>query len=223
MITMPPYIYDYEAFDLLDPADRWIYDKVDLSTQLGYYCGAHGTQPDVPGDYVVRPVTSLHGMGTGGFFKVTLDDWLEEPGYFWCEWFIGPHHWTQYINDVAVSHAIGILNNSGILECAQLPVAQAPDLPAPLQNFSRYMLAERIGDNVIECVPRFMTGNAQRRFVADYKQIDPMYTLKNDERVRYGTTDMKRAPITLNGHDGYTWGDSDIVDYNRRVHNPAFE
>ncbi len=220
MIIQPPYQYDFEQILTLDPADRWIYDKLDLSTRLGHNCGPHDVIPP-PGVYCVRPIESLHGMGTGGFFKVDTDDWLQEPGYFWCEWFDGPHRWIQYINDVAVSNSTGVMNNADTLECEQTPTNTAPALDPVLQNFSRYLLVEMIGDKIIEAAPRFMSYNAQQRFIANYRQIEPQY--RGDELVsdiRFGTTDMKRHPITLNGHDGYTWGDyrSDSLDINRRPH-----
>ena len=216
MIIQPPYQYDYLQFDTLDVADRWIYDKLELSTRLGHHCGPEADIPS-PGVYCVRPAQSLHGMGRGGFFKVDTDNWLQEPGYFWCEWFDGPHHWVQYINDVAVSNCVGVMNNSDMLECEQTPTNIAPALDPVLQNFSRYLLVEYIGDKIIEAVPRFMVNNAQQRFVSNYRQIDPQYRPERVVTIKFGTTDMKREPITLNGHDGYTWG-SDDVDHNRRPH-----
>jgi len=220
MIILPPYAYDYVLIDQIDPADRWIFNKLELATRLGHDCGPENVVPSF-GDYCVRPEMSLHGMGTGGFFKVHTDNWMQEPGYFWCEWFNGPHHWVQYINDVAKSYSTGVMNNTDRLECEESPVAQAPAIHPVLQNFSRYMLVEFIGDKIIEAAPRFMVGNAQHRFVADYRSINPRYKPEDDVTIKYGMTNMKRVPITINGHDGYTWGDSDRVDYNRRPFAPT--
>ena len=222
MIILPPYDYEFKIFDKIDVADRWIFNKLELATRLGYECGPEAEIP-LPGDYCVRPEMSLQGMGTGGFFKVHTDDWMQEPGYFWCEWFDGPQHWVQYINDVAVSYCTCVMNGDE-LECEQTRTNQAPALHPVLQNFSRYLLVEMIGDKIIEAAPRLMCNNAQKRFVADYKTIDPQYKPEDGGvDINYGQTNMMRQPVTLNGHDGYTWGDSDRVDYHRRKHDPTME
>ena len=218
MIILPPYDYEYLLFDKIDVADRWIFNKLELATRLGYACGDESVIPPF-GEYCVRPETSLHGMGSGGFFKVHTDDWMQRRGYFWCEWFDGPHHWVQYINDVAVSYCTCIMNNRDVLECAQTRTNQAPALNPVLQNFSRYLLVEMIGDKIIEAAPRLMCNNAQQRFIDDYKSINPRYTPQDDVTIQFGQTNMKRVAITLDGHDGYTWGDSDRKDYNRRAHS----
>ncbi len=208
MIVEPPYDVDWQIFPRLDVADQWIFDKLELSTRLGHSCGPENVIPPA-GDYCVRPQQNLFGMGKGGFFKVNTSNWMQETDYFWCEWFDGPHHWVQYINDVAKSYCTGILNGD-MLECEQAPAPQAPPLPAVLQNFSRYMLTELIGDKIIEATPRFMPECAQQRFVADYKSIDPQY----NPNVNFGITDMKREPVTLSGHAGHTWGEH--AEYRRR-------
>ncbi len=219
MIILPPYLYDYQVHARLDPADQWIYDKLELATRLGHSCGASAVVPP-PGEYCVRPQENLFGMGKGGFFKVHTDNWMQEPGYFWCEWFNGPHHWVQYIEDSAVHYSTYNMNGE-FLEGVVTPTPQAPALDPVLQNLSRYLLVEMVGDKIIEAAPRFMPRNAQERFIANWRVFnsEPQYDPLNDGvEILFGITDMKREPITIGGHDGYTWGDSDLVDYNRRSH-----
>jgi len=82
------------------PDDLWIYDKLVLSRKLNYICGPAGVPVPYPGEYIVRPITNIDGMGIGAKF-VRLDQSTEnvvEPGYFWCEVFKGTHLSVDYVN-----------------------------------------------------------------------------------------------------------------------------
>lgn len=90
-------MWDTDAWKLY-PNLRYFYDKLHLSTRLGYSCGPAGIEPSKPGTYVVRPITNLLGMGAGSYVKtVKYEEKLDiEPGKFWCQYFMGRHYSVDY-------------------------------------------------------------------------------------------------------------------------------
>ena len=77
--------------------ELWIYNKLELSTLLGYNCGPIGVEVPTPGWYIVRPPINLLGLGLGAE-KVWIDKVTDHltVGHFWCEWFEGRHHSVDY-------------------------------------------------------------------------------------------------------------------------------
>lgn len=84
-------IFDDIMWNLCDPNDLWIYDKLILSRKMGYVCGPPGVPVPNADSYIVRPITNIEGMGRGAEI-LWLDDDTDHlpPGYFWCEIFDGP-------------------------------------------------------------------------------------------------------------------------------------
>lgn len=86
-------IYDEDVWQKVDVQDLWVYDKLILSKYLGHVCGPAGVNVPAVGDYVVKPITNIMGMGIGArpvYFDTLKTDSIG-PGYFWMEWFKGPH------------------------------------------------------------------------------------------------------------------------------------
>ena len=82
-----------------DPDDLWIYDKLILSSKLGYVCGPAGVPVPEPGIYIVRPITNIEGMGRDVQFIRLEDNTQHLPaGHFWCEVFQGRHLSVDYIH-----------------------------------------------------------------------------------------------------------------------------
>ena len=52
-----------EEWNLIDPRDLWVYNKLFLSRVLGYKCGPAGTTVPRPDFYIVRPSINFFGMG----------------------------------------------------------------------------------------------------------------------------------------------------------------
>ena len=80
------------------PQHRWLFNKLELSLRLGYNAGPGGTSVPYVGEYVVRPIMNLSGMGVGAR-KVYLEpgDYNSvPPGYFWCEYFNGQSITVDY-------------------------------------------------------------------------------------------------------------------------------
>ena len=89
--------FDCDAY-LKYPAQRWVYNKLTLSERLGYNTGPAGISVPHAGDYIVRPIINLSGMGVGAQrMQLVTDDWTSvPPGYFWCECFHGLHTTIDY-------------------------------------------------------------------------------------------------------------------------------
>ena len=215
MIVQPPYVYDSVIYNKLPVKDRWLMNKLSLAEKLGHNCGPTGTVPS-KGQYCVRPMMNIYGGGEGGFFKVDEKEAAKNlPGYFWCEWFNGPHIWTQYINDEPITYAKNVITNN-ILTCPKVeedPVVLkkvAPHLPECLRGISRYMITESIGNKIIEVSPRLMYYCAYDWIVDDYKKIDPTYNFEDDD-IKYGNCDIEQLPVVWRTSDGrvlkgWRWG-----------------
>lgn len=89
---------DHDAWKMCHIEDLWIFDKLLLSKKLGYVCGPSGLDVPHPGEYVIRPITNLCGMGrdaTIQHIEKSTDDL--PPGHFWCEVFEGRHLSVDYV------------------------------------------------------------------------------------------------------------------------------
>jgi len=90
-------IYDSDAWNKY-PQHRWLFNKLELSLKLGYNAGPAGVSVPSDGDYIVRPIMNLSGMGVGAR-RVQLergDSNTVKPGEFWCEYFHGPNVSIDY-------------------------------------------------------------------------------------------------------------------------------
>lgn len=77
---------------------RWVLNKLELSIKLGYHCGPAMKPVDKTGEYIIRPIMNLSGMGihTRKMFLEQDRVTTIEPGYFWCEYFEGPQYSIDY-------------------------------------------------------------------------------------------------------------------------------
>jgi hypothetical protein len=100
---MSQVIEDYQAWEAY-PNYRWVFNKLELSLQLGYHAGPAGIPVKQHGNYIIRPIYNPYGMGIGAHKKwlsPTMEDEMAchkhiPPGYFWCEWFEGNHYSIDY-------------------------------------------------------------------------------------------------------------------------------
>lgn len=82
-----------------DPEDLWIFDKLILSTKLGYICGPAGVDVPEDGFYIVRPCVNFLGLGLGANIEfLRADVWTDflPYGTFWCQQFKGDHISVDY-------------------------------------------------------------------------------------------------------------------------------
>ena len=99
---------DYEAW-VKYPEHRWVYNKLELSLKLGYDAGPACVPITKSGNYVIRPIYNLYGMGIGAKIvhldASVIDDMKNHaavpPGYFWCEAFEGTHYSVDFIRTKA--------------------------------------------------------------------------------------------------------------------------
>jgi len=88
---------DWEAYGAYPHHRNW-FNKLWVAEKMGYDCGPAGIAPADDGVYVVRPIYNLSGMGVGATVKeIKGGDYNQVPaGYFWCEYFDGPHYSADY-------------------------------------------------------------------------------------------------------------------------------
>lgn len=74
-----------------NPRHRWVYDRLLVTSALGYRGGPAGVEPE-PGDYPViwKPITNLYGMGKGVEI-VEACDGTYRPGFMWSRRYTGRH------------------------------------------------------------------------------------------------------------------------------------
>jgi hypothetical protein len=148
--------------------DLWLFDKLILSRKLGYKCGPAGVPVPTPGNYIVRPVTNIIGMGKGASFKYIEHDTKDLPaGSFWCQIFEGRHLSVDYHYGSPILTVEGFRNPGDPLwkfskwqKCAEhlfMPIELSL-----LRKFE-YVNIEYIGKRVIEVHlrgnPDFVHGN----------------------------------------------------------------
>jgi hypothetical protein len=90
--------FDRDAY-IRYPDQHWVYNKLALSERLGYNTGPAGVCVPHNGDYVVRPIMNLSGMGVSACrMQLEKNDCSSvPPGYFWCEYFYGLHTTIDYV------------------------------------------------------------------------------------------------------------------------------
>lgn len=159
---------DNDAY-LKYPEHRNWFNKLWVAEKLGYKCGPAALAPEEDGVYVVRPIYNLSGMGVGATVKeIKAGDTTQVPaGYFWCEYFEGPHYsadykW-QYDRDHIWGHWKEPWKGQSCYEGINMPINLSkfyewkrsdyiPKVPDQLVELSKveHINVEFIGDKVIE-------------------------------------------------------------------------
>lgn len=159
-----------DEFQQVRTEDLWLYDKLILSSKLGYVCGPVGCEVPKPGHYIVRPTVNFLGLGIG-----TSIEWIEDstdhlpPGYFWCEIFEGPHYSIDYSRTYCKLVVEGIKSKDTFQKWDRWIKR---DIEIPIPKFLRYysltypwLNIEMIGNKVIEvhlrCNPDFQYNNTE--------------------------------------------------------------
>ena len=93
--------------ELIDDIETWSrypnhqiwHNKLWLSQQLDYKCGPAGATVPEKGEYIVRPIYNLLGMGLEAKFMFLEPSYKINqipPGHFWCEKFEGHHYSADF-------------------------------------------------------------------------------------------------------------------------------
>lgn len=148
---------DLEAWDIVDPEDAWVFDKLLLSKRLGYPCGPKGTEVPKKDKYVVRPCVNLLGMGRSAEI-LTLEgntEYLIDDGFFWQKKFNGRHLSFDYVDGIQVLCVEGHkVNKNNLRTWARWEKTKhrfkLPPFLLMLAVKYRYLNIETIGGKIIE-------------------------------------------------------------------------
>ena len=153
---------DITAWDKL-PRSRWMLNKLYVQQRLGNVCGAVGIEPlEYP--VWVKPVINVHGLGIGSRKVQSRHLMNYEPGMMWMPFYEGDHisydiKWEA--GEPMEVYAAKGLNGPNFTEWQVdriEPNEKLKSLVYKLSNLgdlpSRFNI-ETIGDNLIECHPRW--------------------------------------------------------------------
>jgi len=150
---------DAYAYRWCHERDRWLFNKLAVAEYMGYLCGPGGVPVPHDGEYVVRPIYNIRGMGAGAHFDfITEDnDVAVPPGYFWCERFPGYEVLSVDYNFYGqpIRARRGRLRNNDpqrFDRWTELHVSDLdlPPFPIPLHGQYSTVNAEFMGDKVVE-------------------------------------------------------------------------
>lgn len=150
------------------PHHRKWFNKLYVAELFGYDCGPAGLSPTKDGTYVVRPIYNLSGMGVGAHVKeIKAGEDAVPAGYFWCEYFDGPHYSADYVwqydRDMVNGKWLQPWKGSSCWEGTNMPInltkfvewkrtdyiPKVPDELVCLRDV-KHINVEFIGDRVIE-------------------------------------------------------------------------
>jgi hypothetical protein len=173
---------DVEGWLSLHPADYWVFDKLILARKLGHVCGPAGMPVPSPGQYVVRPIMNMHGMGILSRIEEITDQTSHlHPGEFWCEKFEGDHISVDYINQKPVLTVKGERNpENPVYKWDKWTKTDHcigyPDILRDLHRHYEKVNCEFIGGKLIEVHfrhnPDFRFGNTEAIPVWDASQTE---------------------------------------------------
>ena len=161
---------DWQVWQTCSRADVWVYDKLLLALFLGHDCGPAGVPVEKPGQYIVRPITNMYGMGAGARVMWFDEDTVKAPpGSFWCEMFHGEHisvdyEWTGNLRLGYQPFRVDLAEKRN-LRFHRWRNADHLDVPPfPVELCSNYPVvnAEFIGDR---CIEVHLRGNPDPRDV----------------------------------------------------------
>lgn len=160
--------------------DKWIFDKLILSSFLGYKCGPAGVPVPEEGEYIVRPIVNIGGMSAGAEIRhLSLEDSVTiPPGYFWCEIFEGLHLSIDFEDGKLKYGAVGHKREDGLtfdkwefLDADQVKAImpqmfQVTKIGKALKYRHKFVNVEMIGGKVIEVHLR-----ANPNPIGEYKEL----------------------------------------------------
>ena len=99
---------EMRAWNTCLPEDLWIFDKLIVAKKAGHLCGPRGIPVPKPGEYFVKPVINIEGMGERARVEYLEQDTCHlHPGEFWCEIFTGEHISVDYEKYKPILSVIG--------------------------------------------------------------------------------------------------------------------
>lgn len=166
-----PHRNDYEAWRACPEQDLWAFDKLVVSRKCGYSCGPRGLPVPQPGQYIIRPITNLDGMGRGAYSEYLEHSTRHIPdGFFWNELFTGVHISVDYLDCKPVLSVLGMRDPEKLFQRFTYwrKVEDTIPLPQILYGLTinhRFINCEFIGGKLIEVHlrhnPDFAYGNTE--------------------------------------------------------------
>jgi hypothetical protein len=208
----------------LNPAHRWVYDKLLVAKSQGLECGTHSQAPP---RYPVfcKPVTNLNGMGVGARVLLSERDYQQSCGIgdFWMTLLTGEHVSTDFAvikgNIAWCRHTLGIPGVAGTFDYWVIEERSRPKLERYCREWIRANLAgytgmlniETIGCRIIDTHLRF---SDQWPDVYGRKWVDAVVRLY--QRGTWDLIDAERAKgysVVLFGPHGrvYTYPHPDVM------------
>lgn len=202
-------VTDIEVLSYINqPKYRLFANKLWFAEQMGYKCGPRGVPVPEPGEYIVRPIYNLEGMGLGASIEYLWEESDIPLGYFWCELFQGDHitaDWEKQDGEwVQCSTFRGIRNTENLYKFERWHrinhTMRLPDICAGID--AETINVEYIGNKPIEVhirqnpnpvqydemavmwhsTPHEVWGEMQR---ANYKFIPAYQSVGNDARLGF--------------------------------------
>lgn len=90
---------DIELWKSVPDRFKWVFNKLEIASRTGLVCGLREIPVPEEGDYVVRPVYNLSGMGLDAQLMHLTPETTEynvPTGHFWCERIGGTHKSVDY-------------------------------------------------------------------------------------------------------------------------------
>jgi hypothetical protein len=149
---------DIQIWNQIPQDKKWVFNKLEVALRAGLVCGLREIPVPQEGEYVVRPVYNLSGMGLDAKVMHLTPETTEyevPTGHFWCEKLVGIHKSVDYksrkpVLAVRGSHTQAMWKWS-VWE--KISLGEAPPLPRFLDDLSlEYPLinVEYIGNIPIE-------------------------------------------------------------------------
>lgn len=196
---------DVDAWYRYPQYRKW-FNKLYVADHLGYLCGPCGVPVPKSGDYVVRPIYNLAGMGVGAkIIYITPEDIATvPPGNFWVERFVGTHYSVDFVRKDGkfeqLNCYIGVNNPDNLSRFYSWTRSDHKFiLPESIANIDVPRLnIEAIGDKIIEVHLRNGFDHMMQYesiipvFENQYKKDMPGYTYIDGEADGYGWLINKR-------------------------------
>jgi len=145
------------AWQIANPEDLWVLDKLLLSRRLGYVCGPVGIDVPRSGYYIIRPCVNALGMGldTSKVFIIDNTDHLPV-GEFWCEIFYGRHLSVDFYKGKQILCVEGFREKEEPYWrwsrwVRTNDVVELPEFIQAIATKYEWFNVEFIGSNIIEC------------------------------------------------------------------------
>lgn len=183
-------MFDKDAW-IKYPNHRNLFNKLELSLQLGYSCGPAGVDVPKSDFYCIRPIYNLNGMGAGSYIQELLEkcDNYIPPGYFWCELFNGTHYsidWEYTNKWVPIFSCIGKRDKDyPLYKFNKWEVCEFPNeitLPDFISNITdlKYINTEYIGNKLIEVHLR-----TNQDFPNGSTELIPIWSIEEKEKFQH--------------------------------------